>query len=500
MIEVNFTPETLLEFGNYVKEWTGMAFDDYKWLGFKISLKERMNVCRLLNPRDYFSRLRSDAAEKEELISLLSVPETYFFRNKVQFDVLRDAILPEIAKKKIKAHSEKPLIRIVSAGCSTGEEPYSIAIAVLQSGLMEKFRFDIIAFDINKKALLRAERAEYPKYSFREKDTEFLADYFSRKGDRFLLHDNVRKMVKFHQANLFDLFETSFSFSNADVIFFRNVYIYFDQDDILKVLRTMEENLDPDGYLFLAPSESLSGRRTGFDVERINGAFVYRHKGKVVNKEASLPSSRSAPTSTKAVSAPMVRPVSMAPLKPRQVLPHETKPQEIHYENALGYVAIKQLDKGEEEFLQQLKLMPRHAKSLVGLAQIYADTGRDELAVATCKRAVDIDNLLTDSYFILGLVYYKRKEYPEALSCLKKTLYCNENHFLAQYYLGAVYNEMHKKQDAGKQFQVTVDIIQAMGQEGMCKEIAGVSGSYVLSLCMDSVLLPAIRKRNIGRG
>ncbi len=482
------TPEELLQFGECVKSLNGMNFDGYTWLGLRISLRERMKDCRLLEAPAYLAHLKSDIQEQDELIALLSVPETYFFRDRVQFDVLRDKILPEMVERKSKLISGKPVIKIVSAGCSTGEEVYSLAIAVLQSGLMEQCEFDINGFDISKNALAKARSAEYTKHSFREKDTEFLINYFVTKGSGFVLRNEVKNMVKFHQAELFHLANSHFSFNNTDIIFFRNVSIYFDQEGVLKALKIMEENLVEDGYLFLGPSESLFGRKTGFEMQRINSAFVCRHKGKGAARQEEWLSFEAVPLSTKEIRLPTVKPNVPQLAVPIAILPPEVQNNEIHYQNALGYAVIKLYDKAEQEFQEQLKITPRHAKSLVGLAQIYADTGRDEIAIDTCNKAIESDNLLTDSYFILGLIHYKRGEYSEAVSDFKKTIYCDENHFLAQYYLGAVYQELHKAKSAQQQFQTTINVIQALGEEGLRREIAGLSGSYVMSLCMDSVL------------
>ena len=175
------THEKVLQFSNLIKEYTGINFDEYKWLGLRISIKERMMACGITETELYFARLKSDLQEKDELVSLLTVPETYFFRDKKQFDVLRDKILPEMVEKRCKLNVGKPLIRIFSMGCSTGEEPYSLAIAVHQSGLMKRCEFEIIACDISKNSLAKAVKGEYTRYSFREKNTEFLENYFTNR-------------------------------------------------------------------------------------------------------------------------------------------------------------------------------------------------------------------------------------------------------------------------------------------------------------------------------
>ena len=108
MTAIDFTQDQLLEFGDFVTGFTGMDFDGHMWCGLKVSLQERMNACRVAEAKDYLARLKFDSQEKEELVSLLSVPETYFFRDRMQFDALRDKILPEIVEKKSKLIPGKP--------------------------------------------------------------------------------------------------------------------------------------------------------------------------------------------------------------------------------------------------------------------------------------------------------------------------------------------------------------------------------------------------------
>ena len=200
------SPQQLLEFANFIREITGISFDNTNSIGLKISIRERMEAKAILDPESYLSFLKLDNAEIEELIALICVPETYFFRDKRQFQALRDRILPDMVSKKEKLNpGVRPLIRIISSGCSTGQEPYSIAIAIEQSGLSKSADFEILAFDINKKSVLRAKEAVYARHSFREPNTDEIRMFFNEKGTQYFLADTVRRMVQFEPANLFHL-------------------------------------------------------------------------------------------------------------------------------------------------------------------------------------------------------------------------------------------------------------------------------------------------------
>jgi len=506
------TPDQFGDLSDFVRCATGLYFDASKKFILNISVNERMQVLSMEEPAMYIEILKSKSSELEELITLLSVPETYFFRDKKQFEALRDKILPHLIAQKNTLGPGRPKIKILSCGCSSGEEPYSIAIAILQTGFIYQADIEIIAFDISKKSVEKARRAEYTKNSFREEDTGFLDTYFDVKGDRFILQDRVRELVQFYQINIFDKGEMGLIFKDVDIIFFRNVYIYFTREDVQSAINIVAKKLSSEGYLFLGFSESLFEVDKRFEVEEINNAYVWRRKGKARNKvsfkeffpQPYLGTPAIASTSLRSQSSGQSVGTDTADKKRAErkekisakSLPagrHGLPPgqagalTESHYEDALSYAMIKMYDKAEGAFKEQLKIMPGHAGSLLGLARIYADSGQDDLAISTCRRAIAIDNLLSESYFILGLVFYKRKEFREAVSNFKKAVYSDEGHFTAQFYLGQTYLEMGERGKANRQFRVTLEVIEKLGPDALSQEVSGCSGSYIMSLCIDNI-------------
>jgi chemotaxis protein methyltransferase CheR len=197
----------LRQFANYILHLSGTNYTEDNWLGLKVVIKERMFETKINFLQAYYDYLSGSSSGREERISFLSVPGTYFFRDKRQFEVLRDHLLPEMISVKKKILHLRPHIKIVSCGCSTGQEPYSIAIE--QSGLRDQADFNIIALDINKKSIHRAQDAEYTANSFREPNTlPEIMHYFISKDKKFILRDEIRKQVRFHSANLFNTEET----------------------------------------------------------------------------------------------------------------------------------------------------------------------------------------------------------------------------------------------------------------------------------------------------
>jgi chemotaxis protein methyltransferase CheR len=246
-----------------------------------------------------------------------------------------------------------------------------------------------------------------------------------------------------------------------------------------------EKTLDKNGYLFLGPSESLMRRETSFAFDEIGQALVWRFKdrlGMSPRRNAVSPAPKPAPPADKPIFAPL--PV------PRHVsfpIPREIKKDETHYENAIGYFQIKKLEKAEREFQEQLRITPDHVPSLVGLAHLYAGSGRDTLAFDHCQRIVKIDNLIADAYFIQGLILFGKKDFMKASTLFKKTVYCDEKHFVAQYFLALTYKEFHQTEHANRQFRVAIHAIDEMGADGLTRELAGHCGNYILSLCIDNV-------------
>ena len=429
-----------------------------------------MSARSISQPQEYLLRIKEDLKEREELISLLVVSETYFFRDRRQFEVLRESVLPEIIERKKK-------IKIASCGCSHGAEPYSIAIALDQGRFFEEADIEIIACDINKKSIEFAQQAVYTDNYFREPETD-ISDYFDKREGKFLLKDYIKDKVRFYCANLIDLSSSDFDLYDTDIIFFRNVLIYFNEDTTLKTIRVFEKTLDKNGYLFLGPSESLIRRETSFVFNQIGPALVWRP-----------PSSASQPASF--VDRPIFTPKSKAPSTPpshaKFLIPRAVKKDESHYENALGYFQIKQIEKAEKEFQEQLKILPDHVPSLVGMALLYSGSGREALAFNYCQKALKIDNLTADAYFIQGLILFRNKDLIKASALFKKTVYCDEKHFVAQYFLALTYKEFHQIQQANRQFRIAIHAIDELGADGLTRELAGHSGNYILSLCMDNV-------------
>ncbi|HYA31932.1 MAG TPA: protein-glutamate O-methyltransferase CheR, partial [Thermodesulfovibrionales bacterium] len=237
-------------------------------------LSRRLKLHHLGDFRDYYRLLLYDKRKEDELtaaIEVLTVNETFFFREKNQLKAFSDEILPEIGE----TNREKKKIRIWSAGCSTGEEPYTIAMLILEYGGLYGWDIEILGSDINQRVLTTARRGIYRKNSFRTAEPSLIRKYFKEEDGSFLISEDVKRLVSFSCLNLLDPFKVRFM-GQMDVIFCRNVLIYFDHPARKKVVENFHSNLVEGGYLLLGHAESLVNISTSFALRHLKNDMVYQ--------------------------------------------------------------------------------------------------------------------------------------------------------------------------------------------------------------------------------
>lgn len=257
---------------------SGMFYEpDLKYL-VERRVQRRMETLNLADYDEYLRRLgTADASGRDELrklINALSTNETYFFREDFQLKAFQEEILPALVKAKESTGQCR--LRIWSAGCSSGEEPYTIAILIKESLIRENgFQVEIIGSDINDEVLEQARHGLYNQSSFRVTPERYLKKYFVAEGSRYQLVDSIRQMVNFDTQNLLTCREAP-HLKNLDVIFCRNVIIYFGPEAKRKVVENFYHLLNPGGYLLLGHSESLMSVSTRFQLLHLEHDMVYQ--------------------------------------------------------------------------------------------------------------------------------------------------------------------------------------------------------------------------------
>ena len=268
------TNEDFLKFKEFFYRRTGISFEASKRYFVDKRLVERIEATGTGTFRGYFTLLRFQASgeELQLLTNCMTVNETYFLREEYQFKCLVDSILPQIVHRRVGTDA----IRIWCIPSSSGEEPYSVAMYLLEkwAGIRE-WDVEIVSSDIDTNILRRARAGRYSPRSVQYIPEPWLKKYFKGVGDEYQLCDDLRQAVEFTRVNLAEPADT-LGYRNFDVIFCRNLLIYFDDASRKTASETFYEALNPGGYLCLGHSESMSRISSLFEVRKFPEAIVYR--------------------------------------------------------------------------------------------------------------------------------------------------------------------------------------------------------------------------------
>lgn len=253
---------------------TGMFFADTSKYLLQKRLSPRARELNFDSFQKYFYFLQYDPraeAEFDQIYDLVTTNETYFFREPAQLQAFTEEIVPDILLRKAVRK-----VRIWSAGCSSGEEAYTIAMLLEEAGYFEKAAFEIFASDINQQVLTRARRGVYRDSAFRATAIDLQQKYFTRQPDgSWRINDSIRNRVSFGRLNLYDQARVSL-LGYLDLIFCRNVIIYFDEKSKKSVIGNFYSRLVDGGYLLLGHSESLVSLSTQFKLRHLRHDMVYQ--------------------------------------------------------------------------------------------------------------------------------------------------------------------------------------------------------------------------------
>ena len=280
----------LVRIRDLVYEEAGIFHPDSKLRLLWERCGRRMQELKTETVREYFECLTVKPNRQAELVALLNeitIAETCFFRNQPQLNAVRDVVIPKIIEAKAKLPIRR--IRIWSAGCSTGEEPYTLSMLLLEESerRLRDWSFEILATDLNERSLAHAKNGLYGSYSTRNLSAYYREKYFLPEGEQLQVQSVVRKNVKFSRLNLSDDARMTFM-KSVDIIFCCNVLIYFDLASKRRVIQHFYNNLPPHGYLFLGSSESLYRVTEDFRLVHLPGATAYvKGERSLAGKKAS---------------------------------------------------------------------------------------------------------------------------------------------------------------------------------------------------------------------
>ena len=261
----------LSEIRMLIEERTGICFDESRERFFSTRVREHLRAKGLQRGTDLLRNMRKSNVAYEALLEQLLTQETSFFRYPGVYEAFEKRVLPELHVKKFWKNPRT--LRIWSAGCSTGEEPYSIAITIADSlSFADSWNVEILATDVGRQALKHAERGVYAGRSIASVSEKQLANHFSAAEGGQQVKPRLRKMVSFAQMNL----ASPIYLGRMDAIFCMNVLIYFSEERRRAVVQRFYETLEPGGYLFLGHSESISKMPVKFQAIVLNDCILYR--------------------------------------------------------------------------------------------------------------------------------------------------------------------------------------------------------------------------------
>jgi chemotaxis protein methyltransferase CheR len=267
--------EEFAKFCEFFYRKTGIMFDPQKKYFAERRVTDRMTRLGCATFREYFATIRFEASgeEMQRLVNQMTVNETYFFREDYQLKALVTGILPDLAARRRKGQS----IRIWSVPCSSGEEPYSLAIYILENWAdADRQDIEILASDIDSAILAAATAGVYAERSLQRLSPDLIRRYFTRqKDDQYCISDDIRNSIDFSQGNVVDPHFMRM-FRGVDVIFCRNMLIYFDDQSRRETVEAMYDCLSPGGYICLGHSESMSRISSLFRPRKYADSIIYQ--------------------------------------------------------------------------------------------------------------------------------------------------------------------------------------------------------------------------------
>lgn len=440
-------PEQFLALRDRLARYNGVYLDDTRQVVLQASLARRLTATGL-SLASYMALLCGPSGEQElyQLAELLLNHETIFFRNQSQFRALRELVLPELHRRLPPG---TPL-RLWSAGCATGEEPYSLAIATLEAlGAPLPRPVEIIASDLSLPALSKARTATYRGRTLMNIEPHLTARYFERRGELLIVRPEVRRLVSFTQHNLLEAFPPQVQ--DVQAIFCQNVTIYFQLETCRALMGRFHAALADEGYLFLGFSETLWNIYDGFRSQELLGAFIYRKPLPALRDPRlvthKLGSGIHEFRSTSAASVALPRAVTAVTISARG--PRVADP----CRDARALLDAGQVD-AALDVLRNVPLVGNIAPTVLALmARANANRGELDLAAAQARRALELDSLTTEAYILLGMIYAQQGQLAAAVTQLERARYLDSAAPLISYHLAELYRQLGSAQAAVREYR-----------------------------------------------
>lgn len=487
-----FADELLNSFRGFITDRSGLYFRDHDLKNLENSVTSRMTSLHLDSPTSYYRYITmSDSKEDEfrELLNLLTVNHTYFFRNESQFKALRERVLPEIIQRKIKENAISRRLRIWSAGCSTGEEPYSIAMIVRDLlPDIDSWDVHIFATDASMESLDRAKKGIYNSNSIRLVGSDYVDKYFRSntlgKNTMYQIGDEIKKMVTFAFHNLI---EDDFP-QEMDIVFCRNVVIYFDIQTTMKIMNKFHTSLLDEGYLFIGYSETLQFMRDKFQMIDWQDA-IYYSKSKQPRQDgmAEVIADFKEDISFDKI----IEDISRMEVKTDMGEDFDKKISERKIQDLLidivKWMHLKKYDSALSLISEAIDIDKNNTEIYYLAAEIYISQGKFTDAKSQLFFVSKLNPLFFPAYYLLGCIHMQEEEFDAAKENFKKALYLRRDFSLAHFYLGNIYKQEGNIDNAIREYRNTLNGLSSNSPGDIVAYSGGFNTATLASVCRDNL-------------
>ena len=498
---------------HYVETRCGLHFVDNKLPLLMKGIQLRMHGLGMKQIRDYQTRLMQDWEEFKQLVALVTINESYFFRERNQLQLYSRHLIPALLKHKKRGEK----IRVLSAGCATGEEPYTLVMEVMeQFGASGRMLITVDGFDLDLESVHRAQTGIYSGNSFRGVSPEVRDRYFhyvDQPFGQYHIHNSIKEQVTFHVANLLDASALT-PFHGVDIIFFRNVSIYFRPEMQQRVFRHLKSLLAPHGFLVMGSVEVLPHDLGMMHLLDLEGLFLFCRSdtplvGKVRNRDpgiAALPAASSGvqpnkrlPTKPQNPKLSLVRSrlaknkqsiTRRLNLTKRERRSNSSMPTSIATVSEEADIETLVQNKAYKEAFRSLKAKSRSGslslQEQVLQANLLLILERITEAADVCRKILYEDRWHLEAMLLMGRIAVQENRDDEALKRFKEAVYVQPNCWAAHYFLAEVERRRGSHKVALRAYRTVVRLLESQGSEKSDMSLLSFScGSEdVLGLCV----------------
>ena len=462
-MKLDMTDSDFARLTRFLHDAAGLVFDDTRRDSLGYALGERLPRTSYTEITPYLDHVMSNdgAEERQQLLDEVTIPETYFFRNPPQIRALGRQVLPEL----VRTNADTKRLVIWSAGCSTGEEPYTVAMLLIE--LIPDYKdwdIRIIATDVSQRALAAARRGRYGQRSVQLADAERVGRFFDLDHGDYVVTPEVRALVSFRHHNLVTD-PSPFLNRELDLVLCRNVTIYFNRETTRGLMERFHRSLDDGGYLFLGHAETLWQITDAFKLVTLGDAFVYRRVDPPkVERRIGLGSLKAFGWRNGAVEVPEQAAAVDPPSVPLPSLLSRLQ------------IPVRAADLGPTQ-------APADYQPSLQLVHAELAAGRYVLAAEMAESLAARDPLLAEAHYLRGMALCNQSRDRDALPSLRKAVFLDPDAGFAHFLLAGALARLGEDAAAARAYRAAAETLGRRPGDAVAAELGGRSISELIVLC-----------------